>query len=188
LPEHAWFEQEEPNDIYWFSVVAVYNADSDPVYDWGWTNHKHVFNDDAVAGYPDPGAPEPTWQWEELYDQTEESEDMSFMLFTEPCLTPGRVVGGNYITPDMYHRWVKLGMPECWCCPCHSRLDANCDCRINAIDALALRAAWPGFGGVYNPCTDTNNDGLMNAIDALALRSAWPGLGGPGCKGVPGCP
>ncbi|UCD51726.1 MAG: LamG domain-containing protein, partial [Phycisphaerales bacterium] len=143
LPKHAWFQQEEPNDIYWLSVVAVYNADSDPLYDWGWTNHKHVFNDDAVAGYPDPGAPEPTWQWEELYDQTEESEDMSFMLFTEPCLTPGRVVGGNYITPDMYHLWVSLGKPECWCCPCHSRGDANCDCRINAIDVFALRAAWP---------------------------------------------
>jgi hypothetical protein len=50
LPEENWFQQKDANDIYWFSVVAVYESGTDPLYDWGWTNHKHVFNDDAVAG------------------------------------------------------------------------------------------------------------------------------------------
>ncbi|MHC4500619.1 MAG: LamG domain-containing protein, partial [Planctomycetota bacterium] len=86
LPENAWFLQEDVNNIYWFSVVAVYKAGNDPQYDWGWTNHPHVFNDDAVAGSIDPAVGE--WFWEELYDQTQRSEDMSFMLFTEPdCLS-----------------------------------------------------------------------------------------------------
>jgi hypothetical protein len=52
-------------------------------YDWGWTNRKHMFNDDAVAGHlNDQGQ----WVWTELYDQTGASQDMSFVLFTEPCL------------------------------------------------------------------------------------------------------
>ena len=65
--------------IYWLSVVAVYDTNM-PNYDWGWTNHKHVFNDDAVAGYYVGNE----LVWEELYDQTGASEDMSFILFTDP--------------------------------------------------------------------------------------------------------
>jgi hypothetical protein len=187
LPEDDWFEQEDVNDVYWLSVVAVYDRNM-PNYDWGWTNHFHVFNDDAVAGYFDPIAPEPEWTWQELYDQTGNTEDMSFILFTEPCLRVGQIVGGNFITQAMFNLWVSLGMPQCWCCPCHSRGDANCDCIINAVDVLILRAAWPGLGGVYDPCPDSNNDGMINAVDVLTLRAAWPGLGGPGCTGVPGCP
>jgi len=88
LPKKDWFYQDEPNNVYWFSVVAVYE-ESLPNYDWGWTNHEHVYNedanDDAVAGHPNE--PEPgSWWWEELYDQTGVSEDMSFILFNScPC-------------------------------------------------------------------------------------------------------
>ncbi|MHC4498560.1 MAG: DUF7901 domain-containing protein, partial [Planctomycetota bacterium] len=68
IPHDEWFLQDKPNDVYWFSVVAVYD-DNVPNYDWGWTNHKHVYNDDAVAGVLIVnGGPE--WQWDELYDQT----------------------------------------------------------------------------------------------------------------------
>ncbi|MHC4338563.1 MAG: DUF7901 domain-containing protein, partial [Planctomycetota bacterium] len=81
LPEEAWFDQNEPNDVYWFSVVAVYD-ENEPDYEWGWTNHKHVYNDDAVEGYFDPPS---GWFWYELYDQTGlNSVDMSFILFTDP--------------------------------------------------------------------------------------------------------
>jgi hypothetical protein len=95
---------------------------------------------------------------------------------------------GHVVTQADYDRWVSLGSPDCWCDPCHCRGDANGDCVINAVDVLALRAAWPGSGGAYDPCVDINYDGAINAVDVLALRAAWPGLGGPGCNGVPGCP
>jgi hypothetical protein len=115
LPRDKWFFQNEPNGVYWFSVVAVY-GESWPNYDWGWTNHKHVYNDDAVAGYIDPAGG--TWGWEELYDQTQESEDMSFILFTEPdCM--------KRTHPD-YSEWVNVGRPDCWCYPrqCNGDVDA----------------------------------------------------------------
>jgi hypothetical protein len=76
LPEEDWFYQEEPNNVYWFGVVAVYDDDPNVThYDWGWTNHRHVYNDDAVEGYYDPPG---GWFWDELYDQNGVSEDMSF--------------------------------------------------------------------------------------------------------------
>jgi hypothetical protein len=114
LPKHAWFMQEDVNNIYWFSVVAVYNAGTDPQYDWGWTNHPHFFNDDAVAGTFDP---EVGWSWEELYDQVEISEDMSFLLFTEPeCLDR---------TAPEYSDWSAWGKPDCWCYSRQCRGDIN---------------------------------------------------------------
>ena len=102
LPEEDWFYQKEPNDIYWFSVVAVYDRTM-PNYDWGWTNHKHVFNDDAVARETIAGV---DTDWYELFDQTGESEDMSFMLFTRECL--------KHTAPE-YADWVAWNKPKCWC-------------------------------------------------------------------------
>ncbi|MHC4088351.1 MAG: LamG domain-containing protein, partial [Planctomycetota bacterium] len=152
LPEHAWFLQEDVNNIYWFSVVAVYKAGTDPQYDWGWTNHPHAFNDDAVAGYFDPIVDE--WTWEELYDQTERSEDMSFILFTRPECT-------FYGHPD-YLEWLSVGKPDCWCCPrqCHGNATPTCEppggsaktgfYYVGPLDLNTLVAAWlvlePGFG------------------------------------------
>ena len=95
---------------------------------------------------------------------------------------------GRVITQAAVDTWVSLGRPDCWCDPCHCRGDANGSCTINAVDVLALRAAWPGFGGTYNPCADKNYDGAINAVDVLALRGGWPGFGGPGCSGCPPCP
>ncbi|MDD5326455.1 MAG: LamG domain-containing protein [Phycisphaerae bacterium] len=80
LPEEEWFRQPDVNGIFWLSVMAVYDVNT-PNYDWGWTNHEHMFNDDAVAGIP---AGPNEWSWQELFDQTDASEDMSFMLFTDP--------------------------------------------------------------------------------------------------------
>jgi len=109
LPQANWYHQKEQRAIYWLSVVAVYKQGNEPRYAWGWTNHKHAFNDDAVAGYYEPAAasPLPLWVWKELFDQTGASEDMSFMLFTEPGCFPSW-----YST---YNDWLTMGKPECWC-------------------------------------------------------------------------
>jgi hypothetical protein len=117
LPTDAWFLQDANDGVYWFSVVAVYD-DQIPDPNWGWTNHRHVrhpdANDDAVAGYIDNSD---LWIWEELHDQTEASEDMSFRLFTEPdCF--------NRAAPE-YADWVALGKPDCWCYPRNCRGDAD---------------------------------------------------------------
>ena len=42
-------------------------------------------NDDAVAGLLRTSGTTSTWEWTELYDATGTSEDMSFMLFTDPA-------------------------------------------------------------------------------------------------------
>jgi hypothetical protein len=103
LPQTSWYLQKNVNEVFWFSVVAVYDVNRYS-YPWGWTNHKHVFNDDAVSGQQSPTG---GWIWEELYDQTPESEDMSFILFTEPGCFPS-----SYTT---YFDWLTLGKPNCWC-------------------------------------------------------------------------
>jgi len=56
-------------------------------------------NNDAVAGQLRTDSTAAGWQWTELYDQTGASEDMSFMLFTEPepCEDPKTV---NLPGPD----------------------------------------------------------------------------------------
>ena len=82
LPVDQWFHQKEGVNVYWFSVVAVYSSPTAAPYPWGWTNHKHYFNDDAVAGSYVTGAG--GVRWEPLEDQTGASEDMSFVLFQQP--------------------------------------------------------------------------------------------------------
>jgi hypothetical protein len=82
IPEGERFNVPNARGIYWLSVVAVYDQITSANYDWGWTNRKHMFNDDAVSGHLDGQG---QWEWTELYDQTGASQDMSFVLFTEPC-------------------------------------------------------------------------------------------------------
>jgi len=118
IPKDNWFMQEDVNNIYWFSVVAVYEEGTDPIYDWGWTNHPHVFNDDAVAGFFDVGVGD--WVWDELYDQVGNSQDMSFMLFTDPECLIGGIAG-----PSEYSDWVAWNKPDCWCYRKQCRGDIN---------------------------------------------------------------
>ncbi|MHC4499356.1 MAG: DUF7901 domain-containing protein, partial [Planctomycetota bacterium] len=98
IPEPEQFCQEEPNTVYWFSVVAVYLSSSEVMFPWGWTNHEHFYNDDAVEGWFDSVIG--IWIWTELFDQTGESEDMSFILFTDPneCGQPEELDYGD--APD----------------------------------------------------------------------------------------
>ena len=138
LPQTNWFLQEDVNNIYWFSVVAVYeDPASANYYPWGWTNHEHVFNDDAVSGSFDPPG---GWFWNELHDQTGQSEDMSFMLFTEPGCFPAT-------HPD-YFEWLSVGKPDCWCDPrqCHGDADNGSQGKqnfwVSTNDLDILVAAW----------------------------------------------
>jgi hypothetical protein len=80
LPEEKWFKQRKINQIYWVSIMAVYKFNNPPNYQWGWTNHKHFFQDDAVAGRWEGT----TWVWDKIFDQTGASADLSFVLFTDP--------------------------------------------------------------------------------------------------------
>ncbi len=114
IPDEEQFQQDTAEGVYWLSVQAVYDVNT-PNYDWGWTNHEHVFNDNAVSGYYDDV--NEVWGWEELYDQTEASEDMSFMLFTEPdCISR---------TAAEYNNWIYWNKPACWCYQRQCRGDAD---------------------------------------------------------------
>jgi hypothetical protein len=102
------------------------------------------------------------------------------------CFREGMVdCCGNTITAAQVATWVGLGKPLCWCDPCHCRGDASRDGVISSPDVMILRAAWPGFGGPYDPCADFNYDGVISSPDVMILRASWPGFGGPGCTGCP---
>jgi hypothetical protein len=153
LPCHAWFYQDANDGIYWLSVVAVYKAGNDPMFPWGWTNHEHVFNDDAVAGTFDPAS---GWFWDELLDQTGESEDMSFILFTDP-------------DPNLGTCW---DLCKCGGQPCG---DINCDGFVNFIDLGLMKVAFFSCAGDanYNCCADLNHDGCVNFIDLGLLKMCF---------------
>jgi len=86
LPEDNWFRPENPGDIHWLSITAIY---TDPlptiVHPWGWTNHRGGMVGAAVVGRVNPPG---GWRWEELFDQTQRPQDMSFTLFTVPEVPP----------------------------------------------------------------------------------------------------
>jgi hypothetical protein len=151
LPDWAWFHQEAPDTVYWFSVVAVYDQ-RQPNYDWGWTNHEKVFNDDAVAGHQEVTG---EWIWQELFDQTGESEDMSFILFTEP------------------------EEPTCWDnitqCAGQTSGDGTCDGNINLADLFALKAYFGSCAPWTAPecCSDYNQSGCVNLGDLFILKAGF---------------
>jgi hypothetical protein len=160
--------------------VAVYDQSTPNNYDWGWTNHKHTFNDDAVEGYFDPPA---GWSWYELYDQTETSEDMSFILFTIPdpnagtCWDLVNECAGQYAFDAASAAITGLGG------------DSNCDGTVNFADLNALKRCWgetkagsPNLcdlvtQDVYCCCTDFNHDGVINFVDLNILKATWGNVG-----------
>jgi len=84
LPTDQRFTQTQGVNVYWFSVVAVYEYPKTANYPWGWTNHRHAFNAAAVAGsYVTSDLGKRVWTWQPLEDQTGEGEDMSFVLFQQ---------------------------------------------------------------------------------------------------------
>jgi hypothetical protein len=86
LPEEAWFRQEKSEQLYWFSIVAVYRTSTGEIpYEWGWTNHSHMFGSPALSI---GSGTQTTSQWQQQLDSTGRPVDMSFMLFTAPELRP----------------------------------------------------------------------------------------------------
>ncbi|MHC4528722.1 MAG: DUF7901 domain-containing protein, partial [Planctomycetota bacterium] len=152
FPCEDWFFQDTNDGIYWFSAVAVYDKNV-PDFDWGWTNHDHVFNDDAVAGYLDPNG---ALVWEELFDQTGKSEDMSFVLFTDP-------------DPELGTCW------DICQCPCQPQGDCTCDGLVNLADLFCLKAHFGKSAPWTDPecCADYTHDGSINLADLFALKAGF---------------
>jgi hypothetical protein len=128
-------------------------------------------NDDAVAGYPNAANPDVPGQWEELYDQTGESEDMSFTLFTEPSCFPT-------CHPD-YAEWLSVGKPACWCTPrqCYGDADGLSEggpktglFHVHFRDLNVLIASWnvaePTHGPGISTVTYTDPQGTIDGICA----------------------
>jgi len=143
IPDANWFRQPDYNRVFWLSVQAIYET-NDPLYPWGWTNHKHTFNDDAVSGYTEPASGE--WVWEELHDQTGKSADMSFILFTDPnvCSTCA-----NYNTDwiincidyaDFADDWLWVGPAGGY-----NNSDLNCDGIVSNKDLKIFALQWLTF-------------------------------------------
>jgi hypothetical protein len=78
LPSNNWFAPDQGSNIYWFSVVAVYQNPKVANYPWGWTTSQHTWNHEAVAG-SEVTIPlgKKMWSWDYL------DEDMSFVLFQQ---------------------------------------------------------------------------------------------------------
>jgi hypothetical protein len=129
-----------------------------------------MYNDDAVEGYLIATDP-PVWEWHELYDQNEASEDMSFMLFTDP-------------DPILGTCWDPLE------CAGQTSGDATCDGQVNLDDLAALKAAWGMSSPYANPfcCADFTQDGQVNLDDLAALKAGWGSSGHIPSTGSQKCP
>ncbi|MHC4254909.1 MAG: DUF7901 domain-containing protein [Planctomycetota bacterium] len=140
LPEENWFHQPDYEGIFWLSVQAIYDFSS-PDYFWGWTNHQHVFNDGAVQHF----GSEIEREWYELYDQTEESADMSFMLFTDPkecssCANYNLDIdpGVNFLDyAEFSDNWYWIGQPGGY-----NNGDLNCDGGVDEYDLEIFAMQW----------------------------------------------
>ncbi len=171
LPQENWFCQEVENQIYWLNIIAVYKNTQTINFPWGWTNHEGTpwtsasMNSDAVVGDPIGSS---RWVWQELYDQLNLSEDMSFVLFTEPGCFP--------CCHEDYYEWLSVGKPACWCYPrqCHGDADGKAEggaatgfYYVGNDDMQILVAAWkvkepphgPGISTIPNGiCADFAHD------------------------------
>jgi hypothetical protein len=139
LPEEMWFHQPNYSGVFWLGVQAIYDFNM-PNYDWGWTNHKHVFNDDAVTGHRNPTG---EWVWDELFDQTGASEDMSFMLFTDPsvcstCANYNCDARVNFLDyADFADAWLWTGPAGGY-----NNSDLNCDGSVDFYDLKIFVDQW----------------------------------------------
>ena len=192
LPEDAWFCQAEENGVYWISIMAVY-LNNAPEFPWGWTNHAHMYNDDAVTGTFDGS----NWRWRELFDQTGASEDMSFMLFTDPTQPCECMASTN---PD-FAEWTLVGKPDCWCYERQCRGDADGNqigpFWVQSLDLGILISAYNKIvlppGGI---CADFDHQQIgpfrVQSLDLAILITYYnklevlvPPCSGPGSGGDP---
>jgi len=140
IPEEEWFWQDPNEDtVYWLSIMAVY--DHYPQYEWGWTNHQHVYNDDAVQAYPGPAKQQ--WYWSEIYDQTGASADLSFTIYTDPyaCNTCADFDDNGTIELNdvriLAKNWLWTGAPGGY-----NIADLNCDGKVDYEDFAIFALQW----------------------------------------------
>jgi len=143
LPEDRWFRQREVNDVYWISIMAVYKHNVDLNHQgWGWTIHEYVFGDNAVQGHWSVAAPD-VWVWEEIFDQTERSADLSFILFTDPneC-----VDCADYNWDDIvnFYDYAIFALDWMWTGPAggYANGDLNCNGKVEFEDLEIFCMQW----------------------------------------------
>jgi len=141
IPEEDWFWQDPNDSVYWLSIVAVY-LDHYPEYEWGWTNHQHVYNDDAVqANLDDPFKQQ--WPWFPIYDQTGASADLSFTIYTDPyaCRTCADFDDNGTIDLNdlriLAANWLWTGTPGGY-----NIADLNCDGKVDNEDFAIFALQW----------------------------------------------
>jgi hypothetical protein len=140
--------------VVYFDDIGLYEQCPDEqTYPWGWTNHEHVYNDDAVAGGYVWG-PDDYWHWDELHDQSGQSEDMSFILFTDP---------------NGYTCWDPLE------CAGQGSGDGDCSGNINLADLFKLKAHFGKSAPWMAPecCSDYNQSGGINLGDLFILKAGF---------------
>jgi hypothetical protein len=142
-----------------------------PEHPWGWTNHQHAFNDNAVAGHIDDSR---AWVWDELLDQTGAGADMSFILFAD-------------YDPILGTCWDNINE-----CGGQDDGDVNCDGGINFVDLNLLKLSLlynSCFGDPhYNCCADFNHDCCVNFLDIGILKANFFSTGHAPATGNQDCP
>jgi hypothetical protein len=125
----------------WLSVAAIYDIPNKPSHSWGWTNHRHTFNDEAVTGLWNE--PNSRWIWKELDDQNIINDDMSFILFTDLRASSGCADynSDNFINFADYAGftgdWTWRGLRGC-----QIIADLNCDGIVDFYDLHIFSVQW----------------------------------------------
>jgi hypothetical protein len=135
------------NGDYWLSIMAGYSVSCPNEYLWGWTNHKRLFADNAVNGtlVSDPCTPE-QWQWTQLYAETSQGEDMSFVLFNDvnECVSHADYnfdMAVNFTDyQDFADDWQWSGQPDGY-----NNSDLNCDGLVNFSDLQTFAEQWLNY-------------------------------------------
>ena len=151
LPESTWFYQRDVDNVYWLRIAAVF--DEKLTYQWGWTNHEHVFKDYAVCGGYDGVFP----KWQLL------PSDMSFMLLTQPDKC-SHFADYNYDCIVDYLDLNRFCNTWLWNGPAggYSVADMDCDGDVEFTDFAIFALEWLNITPTLSFCPDNDGDGFGN--------------------------